>query len=144
MTLTRERIVAKAREWLGTPYHHQASVKGVGCDCLGLVRGIYRELIGEEPEAIPPYTPDWAEGQGIETLLAGARRNLAEREPVNAQPGDVLVFRLRAGAMAKHMGVLSAPHRMIHAIEGAPVSEVHCGRWWRRHTAAAFSFPGVS
>lgn len=143
MSLTRERIVAEARAWIGTPYHHQASARGVGCDCLGLVRGIYRELIGEEPEAIPPYTPDWAEGQGLETLLAGARRNLVERKPADAAPGDILVFRLRAGAMAKHMGVLSAAHRMIHAIEGAPVSEVHCGSWWRRHTAAAFSFPGV-
>ncbi|MEE8633091.1 MAG: hypothetical protein V3S93_01305 [Methyloceanibacter sp.] len=52
--------MAKARGWLGTPYHHQASVKGVGCDCLGLVRGLWRELCGPEPEAMPRYTRDWA------------------------------------------------------------------------------------
>src|SRR5215207_7343246 len=38
---TREQIVAAARGWIGTPYHHQASVKGVGCDCLGLIRGLW-------------------------------------------------------------------------------------------------------
>jgi NlpC/P60 family putative phage cell wall peptidase len=42
--VTRETIVAAARSWFGTPYHHQASVKGVGSDCLGLIRGIWREL----------------------------------------------------------------------------------------------------
>ena len=45
----RARIVATARSWLGTPYHHQASLRGVGCDCLGLVRGVWRELYGDEP-----------------------------------------------------------------------------------------------
>jgi hypothetical protein len=32
---------------------------------------------------------------------------------------------------------------MIHALEGAPVSEVALSPWWRRHTAAAFAFPGL-
>ena len=58
---TRSRIVALARAWLGTPYHHQASVRGVGADCVGLVRGIWRELYGSEAEALPAYTRDWAE-----------------------------------------------------------------------------------
>ena len=42
-------IVGAARGWIGTPYRHQASLKGVGCDCLGLLRGVWRELKGEEP-----------------------------------------------------------------------------------------------
>ncbi|MFS8182119.1 hypothetical protein ACMG4P_11260 [Pseudovibrio denitrificans] len=66
-------VVALARGWLGTPYHHQASVKGAGCDCLGLVRGIWRELYGSEPQEIPAYSPDWGEVGKRETLLeAGA------------------------------------------------------------------------
>ena len=40
---TRPHIVAAARRWLGTPYHHQATRQGVGADCLGLVRGVWRE-----------------------------------------------------------------------------------------------------
>src|SRR5690606_4769974 len=43
-------IVAEALEWVGTPYRHQASLKGVACDCLGLVRGVWRSIYGLEPE----------------------------------------------------------------------------------------------
>ena len=68
------RIVALARGWIGTPYVHQASVRGVGTDCLGLIRGVWRELIGPEPEAVPPYTRDWAEPAGGEVLLAAGMR----------------------------------------------------------------------
>jgi hypothetical protein len=65
-------IVALARGWIGTPYHHQASVQGVGCDCLGPVRGVYRQYTGRDPETPPPYSRDWAEASGIETMLAAA------------------------------------------------------------------------
>ena len=54
----RGAIVAAARAWIGTPYQHQASLIHVGCDCLGLVRGVRREVNGPEPEEAPPYTPD--------------------------------------------------------------------------------------
>jgi NlpC/P60 family putative phage cell wall peptidase len=70
--VTREAIVKAARSWLGTPYHHQASLKGAGADCLGLIRGIWRELYGPEPEAMPAYTRDWGDATGAETLLAAA------------------------------------------------------------------------
>lgn len=48
--VSRAAIVAEARAWLGTPYRHQASLKGVGADCLGLVRGVWRAVVGPEPE----------------------------------------------------------------------------------------------
>jgi NlpC/P60 family putative phage cell wall peptidase len=162
----RSQIVTLARTWLGTPYHHQASLKGAGCDCIGLVRGIWRELYGAEAEALPAYTRDWAEGSGRETLLEAARRHLVEVQPSKAQPGDVLIFRWRRGTLAKHCAILSAlpplpgcgeragvrgsptgaPIRsamMIHALEGATVSEVSFSPWWQRHVAGTFRFPGV-
>ncbi len=74
---TRRAVVAEARTWIGTPYRHQASLKGVGCDCLGLVRGIFRALHGAEPERVPPYTPDWAEAASDEPLAQAAARHLA-------------------------------------------------------------------
>ena len=49
-----------ARRFLGTPYRHQGSRRGVGCDCLGLLRGVWRELQGAEPEDPGPYRVDWA------------------------------------------------------------------------------------
>ncbi|CAN5340949.1 hypothetical protein BH09PSE2_BH09PSE2_03510 [soil metagenome] len=57
----RADVVDAARRWLGTPYRHQQSLIGVGADCLGLLRGVWREVQGEEPEPVPPYVADWAE-----------------------------------------------------------------------------------
>lgn len=140
------RVVRAARGWIGTPYHHQASVKGVGTDCLGLVRGVWREVIGCEAEMPPAYSRDWAEAGGRETMIAAARRHLVEIDPAVAWPGAVLLFRLRPGMVAKHAGILAAggatAATMIHAMEGRPVAEVPLGLWWRRRIAAAFAFPG--
>lgn len=146
----RKAIVAAARGWIGTPYRHQASVKGAGCDCLGLVRGVWRELVGEEPEAPPPYRPDWAETGGCETLLKAARRHLVEVPVDRFRPGDVLLFRMSPGACLKHCAILSAAQpgdpapRMIHAYWGRAVVESWLESWWRRRLAHVFSFPNVS
>jgi NlpC/P60 family putative phage cell wall peptidase len=105
------------------------------------VRGIYRELYDREAEAAPAYSRDWAEATGEETLLAAARRHLMEIAPEEAAPGDVLVFRYRTRTVAKHAAILATPTTLIHAIEGAPVSEITYSPCWRRHLAAAFRFP---
>jgi NlpC/P60 family putative phage cell wall peptidase len=136
-------VVHTARLWIGTPYHHQACVKGVGADCLGLVRGVWRDLYGADAETPPGYSRDWAEASGIETMLEAARRHLYEIAPSETRPGDVLIFRMRAGAVAKHAAILASPMTMIHATEGVPVSEVALSPWWRRRIAGAFSFPGT-
>ena len=143
MTIARKSIVALARSWIGTPYHHQASLKGTGADCIGLVRGIWRELFGDEPEQLPAYSGDWAEATGREAMLLAAGRHLVPIEPQIIREGDVVVFRLRAEAVAKHTAIVSDLGRMIHAQEGAPVTEVTIGPWWRRRIAGAFSFPNV-
>jgi NlpC/P60 family putative phage cell wall peptidase len=137
-------IVTIARTWLGTPYHHQASLCGVGADCVGLIRGIYRELCGREAEALPAYSRDWAEATGEETLIDAARRHLVEVALAEIAPGDILIFRYRGRAVAKHAALLATPTTMIHAMEGCPVSEVTFSPWWRRRLAAAFSFPAAT
>lgn len=139
----RECIVAEARSWIGTPYMHQASLKHVGCDCLGLLRGVWRSLYGAEPEPTPAYAPDWAEANGAELLAEAARRYLVEIAPKDAQPGDVLLFRWRSHLPAKHAAILVAPARMIHAHDGAAVTEVHFAPFWRRRLAYAFAFSGI-
>lgn len=139
-----EAIVAAARSWIGTPYHHQASVNGVGCDCLGLVRGIWRELLGAEPAPTPPYRPDWAEAGGAESLLAAARLHFAPLSDEAAQAGDVLLFRWRAHLPAKHCAILTGVRTMIHAHDGAAVAEVALTPWWSRHRAGAFRFPDIT
>lgn len=141
--LTREEIVRAARGWIGTPYHHQASVRGVGADCLGLVRGVWRELYGSEAEPAPPYTRDWAEGSGRETMLEAARRHFAEVARGEARGGDVVLFRLRSGFVAKHAAILTRATTMVHAMEGGAAAEVALSPWWARRIAAVFAFPGV-
>jgi len=141
--LARKIILAETRRWIGTPYRHQASLESVGADCLGLVRGVWRGVIGTEPEKAPPYTPDWAETRGEETLLAAARRWLREIPAGEAREGDVLLFRMALGAPAKHAAIMSCEDRIIHAYWGRSVCETQLVPWWRRRIAAAFSFPGV-
>jgi len=143
MSATRPWIVAEARSWIGTPYRHQASLKGVGCDCLGFVRGVWRAVHGAEPESMPAYSSDWAEASGEERLAAAARRHLVEIAPEDATPGDVLLFRWRPRLPAKHAAILVADDRMIHAYDGAAVAEVHFAPFWRRRLAFAFRFPGA-
>lgn len=114
---------------------------GAGCDCLGLVRGVWRGLYGDEPEAPPPYRPDWAELGVGEPLLEAFGRWLVAVPLSRAQPGDVLVFRMAPDATAKHCAIQSAPDRMIHAYWGRSCVESALGRWWRERCVAAFRFP---
>lgn len=129
-----------ARDWIGTPYLHQAATKGVGCDCLGLVRGIWQELHGAEPEQVPAYTADWSEPQGEELLLAAANRHLRHTQLALAV-GQILLFRMRDGAVAKHLGIVSRiePYpQFIHAYTGHGVVESPLSTPWRRRVAARF------
>lgn len=143
MSITRDAIVAEARRWLGTPYRHQQSARGLGADCLGLVRGVWRELVGEEPEKAPAYTPDWAEMVGEETLLQAARRHCREIAVGEARAGDILLFRIAAGAPAKHAAIMCGGDKIIHAYWGKAVCETRLVSWWTRRIASAFQFPGV-
>ncbi|MDR3373161.1 MAG: NlpC/P60 family protein [Ancalomicrobiaceae bacterium] len=135
------RIVAQARGWIGTPYRHQASLKGVGCDCLGLIRGLWRDLYGAEPEIVPAYAPDWAEAAGREALAEAGRRHLIELAVADASPGDILLFRWRDDVPAKHAGVMATRQSFVHAYDGSGVVESALGPWWRRRIAFAFRFP---
>ena len=142
--IARSAILDEARSWLGTPYQHQASAKDAGCDCLGLVRGVWRALYGAEPEAAPAYTPDWAEREGEETLYAAACAHLDRIKPDDASPGDVLLFRMSAEAPIKHAAILDDEDYMLHAYWGRAVLRSRLNAWWRARLAAAFSFPDTT
>lgn len=144
MTLSRQDIVDEARHWLGTPYVHQASVQGAGTDCLGLLRGVWRSLVGQEPEAVPVYSLDWSEPQGEERMWAAARRHLIEKPFADVAAGDVLLFRMRDSGVAKHLGIVSDTGdvpRFIHAYSGYGVVENALSAPWRRRVVACFAFP---
>lgn len=137
--MDRSEIVAAARAWIGTPYVHGAALRGAGCDCLGLIRGVRAGLGGAVPARLPPYPPGWA--------LRGEGEPLAEALPAwlppagAAAPGQVLVFRLRPGAPAAHLGILTATGpeaRFVHAYDRHGVIESPLGMPWARRLVARF------
>jgi NlpC/P60 family putative phage cell wall peptidase len=138
--MTPDRVVQAARLWLGTPYRHRASTRGAGCDCLGLLRGVWRDLYGTEPVEVPPYRADWR-GAGDE----GALREAAERflEPAGEEfsAGQVVLFRLAGRLEARHCGIMISPQRFIHAQEHLGVVEANLTPGWARRVSGRFRFP---
>ncbi|MCK5749536.1 NlpC/P60 family protein [Oricola sp.] len=139
----RARALEIAERWIGTPYRHQASRKGVGCDCLGLMLGIWRELYGETVPARLTYSPDWAETSRGEPLLDALRARCGELVLSEMRPGDIIAFRWQAGAAAKHLALLAPENRIIHAYEGHAVTASAFVPSWRRRVAGVFAFPAT-
>jgi NlpC/P60 family putative phage cell wall peptidase len=135
------RVVEEALRWVGTPYHDQASVRGVGCDCLGLARGVWRGICGPEPIAPPPYSRDWGEAAARETFAEAVRPFMIEIDPAEAGPGALVLFRMRRAAPAKHCGILLYNDQFIHAYERRGVIVMPMDRAWARRGAFAFLFP---
>lgn len=138
------RVLVEAVSWIGTPYRHQGSRKGIGCDCLGLVRGVWRELYGIEPEAPAPYAPDWAEAGREDRLLDAARRYLTQSDEVEPSAGRVILFRWRPHMPAKHAGIALDSTRFIHAYQGHGVTVSALVPQWRRRIAGVFAFPAAT
>ncbi len=136
-----DAIVAEALAWTGTPYRHQGTRKGVGCDCLGLVRGVWRAVYAHEPEHPGPYARDWSEAGRGDPLIEAARRHCAEKPVAEMAPGDLVVFRWKPAYVAKHAGILVAPDKFVHAYEGCAVTVSPLVPQWRRRIAGAFAFP---
>lgn len=139
--VARAKVIAAARSWLGTPYHDQQSVRDVGCDCLGLARGIWRDVVGDEPFLVPAYSRDWGEMGNREVLALGARECLIEIPVTEIVPGAALMFRMRNRAIAKHVGIMVTSTSMVHARENLGVIEEELTEPWRRRIAFAFLFP---
>lgn len=141
MAIDANKIMRAARGWIGTPYVHQASVRGVGCDCLGLLRGVWREIAGEEPEDIPPYSQDWAEATKQETLYDALARHFDEIAASEMRGGDVALFRMLRSGPAKHCGIVAERGgrlTLIHARQNKRVSEESFSQSWRRKLAYVF------
>jgi NlpC/P60 family putative phage cell wall peptidase len=135
----RKKIVSLARDWIATPYRHQGSIKGVGCDCLGLVRGVWRELYGQEPQAIVPYSMDWAESGANDALLNAAQSLFLGTDRLLT--GSLIVFRWRPDVLAKHLGIYVGNDHFIHAYERGSVVESPLVPQWRKRITGIFDFP---
>lgn len=140
MRPSAEAIVGAARAWLGTPYRHRTATLGAGCDCLGLVRGVWRELYGREPMAMPNYGADWRQA-GRRSGLLDAAHALMDRAQGEPRAGQMVLFRLQRNLPPRHCGIMVAGDRFIHAQEGFGVVEANMSESWRRRVAGTFEFP---
>jgi NlpC/P60 family putative phage cell wall peptidase len=136
-----DQIITTARTWLGTPYHHQGSVKGVGCDCVGLVRGVYREVYNVEPPELINYSVDWGDANGNEDMVEAANKYLIPIKVEDADAGSVILIRWKLRRVAKHCMILTSKEKAIHAYNNAPVSEIWLNQWWRDKIVYAYNFP---
>ncbi|WP_332461172.1 NlpC/P60 family protein [Acuticoccus mangrovi] len=133
-------MLAAARRWIGTPYHHQASARGVACDCVGLIRGVWRDLGYAPATPMPAYSRDWGDATGNEGVLAAAGAHLVARPTGTPEPGDVVVLRWRAAGLAKHAGIF-AGNTFIHAFEPHGVVEASVDSFVAKRIVAAFAWP---
>ena len=141
--MSADDVVAAALMWLGTPYRHRASTPGAGCDCLGLLRGVWRTLYGSEPVAVPAYRADGRRDRHNGALRQAAERFLViETGPVDA--GQVVLFRLGGQIEPRHCGIMVTPTRFIHAQEHLGVVEANLTEGWARRVSGRYRFPEIT
>lgn len=114
-----DAIASVAEAWVDTPFRWQASVKGLGADCKGLVAGVARECGRPEAESVEALCGDY----GLKVPVARLRQGMArlfDRVPIeDRQPGDVLLCKI-SGA-AQHLAICApAPGKPDRAIEAMP------------------------
>ena len=129
MTEQQERaaVVAEARSWLATPYHHGGRVKGAGCDCAQLPAAVYHAC-GLIPELNPEYSTQWhlhrSEEQYVDWVLQHAREIKME----DLAAGDLILWRW--GRTYSHGGIYVGTDLVIHAYidDGVQIDniKIHC------------------
>lgn len=137
------RVLEIARSWIGTPYRHQGRMKGAGCDCIGLIIGVWEELYGSLPKGIkiPAYTPAWAEETRKSLMVAFAAQYLEPVPLTDCMPGDVLMFSMLRNGPTKHAGLLSGEKKIIHAYQGHAVAETDMNLPRYAKLTYAFRYP---
>lgn len=141
--MQRDKVVKEAAEWLGTAWQHQTSLKQVACDCVGLVRGVYREVSGIDVSIDEDYPASWHLFRQEERLYEEAKRHMKEISLADALPGDILIFGFYHHP-ASHAGILIAPDRFIHSYQDiGSVIETRLDEAWRKRLRFTFRYPGV-
>lgn len=133
--ITPDQVVRQAQTWLGTPWHHQARLKGVGVDCVGLLIGVCREL----NIAIEDYQEYGRFPDGYH-LAKELERQLIKKTSL-PMPGDIMLFRI--SRMPQHIAICS-PMGLIHAHQGVmKVVETSMPPYWDTHILGVYQLKGV-
>lgn len=120
--MTPSTVVDRARDYIGTPFHHQQRAKGYGVDCVGLIVCAARDA-GYAVRDVTDYSrlPD---GKTLVGMLS------AQLDTVRLgwEPGDVMTFWVTKPGLPQHVGIFAYhPDRnwpsLIHAPIGRRVAE---------------------
>ena len=138
-----ESVIAAARALIGTRYLLGYSEPGLGCDCIGVIEHAWRQSRDDVPPLRQPVVGDYY-NDPRDLLLSGARLHLEELKL--AEPGAVLVFRMRDTPGCSHIGICSEikdglAHRLVHAHDGRMVRKVvetTLGALWQPRLAGIF------
>jgi cell wall-associated NlpC family hydrolase len=114
----RTCVVAEARTWLGTPYHHMARVKGAGVDCGQILAAVYEAagVIGHIDTGAYPH--DWHMHRSDEMYLSRIEE-IARRIDGPPKPGDICLFRF--GRCISHGAIVIAWPCILHSYVGRGV-----------------------
>lgn len=135
--MLRDEIVAEARKWLDTPYHHEGRVLGHGVDCIGLILAVANAFEMQVPNQL-----GYSRMPEEERLLAGLDAYMTRIEVTAARAGDVVVIPFIH--KLRHLAILT-DKGMIHAHEpNGKVVEHAVDDRWRHMFRRAYQFPGVT
>ena len=143
----RTEIIEEADGWLGTPWQHQACVKGAGVDCAMLIAGIARNvglITSEEMKEIPPYPKDWHFHQDFALLpFIMEKLDCKEKQKRYMRAGDILVFKI--GRVPSHLGILLEDNIFMHAYSGgnSQVVKNSLSAQWVDRLTNVYKFPGI-
>lgn len=120
-----------AREWLGTPFHIQGAVKGVGVDCCFVVFDALARAGVIKPISMPPYRLDNVSDPGATAyplLLSSILPPHAFTSADDIQAGDVLIYRF--DGRVRHISIATSPTRHIHTSYRYGVIETEMTRFY--------------
>lgn len=150
MQSSADQIVYEARRWIGTPYHHQAQLRGVGVDCVGLILGVGKALdimgpdVDERFKSFNGYSrvPNPARmRKGMETFLAPTDLPADKMPP----PGVVGWFQWRDD-LPMHLAIIAefeGRATMIHSyLQIGKCVEHTLDQIWLDRVNSFWRFPG--
>ena len=144
--MNRKEIIQEAESWEGTKWAHQAALKGVACDCIGLICGVYKNITGVEFDNIINYAQTPFFYCREERLYQELQKYLIEIPVKDAKQGDILTFAYRERFPDHHLGIILNDGFFIHSCCDPGVNKVIITRYdeqWKARTRHAFRYPGV-
>jgi NlpC/P60 family putative phage cell wall peptidase len=138
--ITGLEVVKAARSWIGTPFHHQGRVHGVGCDCVGLLIGVAHAL-----DLSAFDTTGYARRPDGRMLKDHCDREMTPITRDEIAPGDVALFALTGDP--QHLAIFGDyPDGLsiIHAyMRNRKVVENRYDDVWAGRLVQAYRLPGV-